>query len=115
MDSKNKQYAYATLTWWCWKHKLVLAQAAHGPDCSISFLKDRRSYVTVTMFDPPRPLDLDIKYCKTSKHNWGHRRYDFWFEFDGNVWHGVQIGEGTMSAVVKRTKKTKWGYLNEHA
>ena len=51
-------------------------------------------------------LEIPVYYLKKGKHNWGINRYDFWFIFNGHVWHGVNYGENTLSALCKRTKET---------
>lgn len=38
-----------------------------------------------------------------SRNNWGAQRTDVWFNFDGSVWHGVNIGDND----IVRCKRTK--------
>jgi hypothetical protein len=40
---------------------------------------------------------------RRSKTNWGHDRFDTWFNFDGSIWHGVNIGDNE----ILRCKRTK--------
>lgn len=38
-------------------------------------------------------------------HNWAGPRYDVWFTFEGEEWHGVQYGDNTQIVHCKRTKR----------
>jgi len=49
-------------------------------------------------------LSIKIGTIKKSSHNIARNRYDFWFVFDGHVWHGVQYGANTQIAHCKQTK-----------
>ena len=49
-------------------------------------------------------------YPKISNHNFGHKRFDFWFAIDdGFVWHGFAIGKYG-NAHVRRTKRFAQSY-----
>lgn len=39
---------------------------------------------------------------RTSRNNWGAKRTDVWFRFDGSIWHGVNIGDND----IVRCKRT---------
>ena len=54
----------------------------------------------------PGTLRIPVLNVKHSFHNFAGRngRADFWFIFDGSVWHGVNIGHG-QNARVRRTKE----------
>lgn len=52
----------------------------------------------------PASLVLPLTHCRESRHNWGLKRRDFWFIFEGFYWHGYQIGEFTEIAHCKKTK-----------
>jgi hypothetical protein len=41
------------------------------------------------------------------RHNIAGVRYDFWFAFEGYIWHGYTVGDNTQIAHCKRTKE-KW-------
>ena len=49
-------------------------------------------------------LCIKIGTLKKSRHNIARVRYDFWFVFDGHVWHGVQYGDNTQIAYCRQTK-----------
>lgn len=51
------------------------------------------------------PGTLKIKAgVKRGAHNIARYRYDAWFKFKGENWHGVQIGENTQIIRCKRVK-----------
>jgi hypothetical protein len=53
----------------------------------------------------PGSLRLRVGMVKRGKHNIARVRYDFWFSFEGHLWHGYQIGDNTQLATCKRTKE----------
>jgi hypothetical protein len=53
----------------------------------------------------PSTLKLKVQYTKESRHNFGGKRIDFWFNFDGFIWHGYQIGQYNEIAHCKQTKQ----------
>jgi len=52
----------------------------------------------------PGSLRLAVVSTRESRHNWGLKRIDFWFNFEGQPWHGYTIGENTQIAHCKRNK-----------
>ena len=59
-----------------------------------------------TVTDWPGRLSFPALGRKTSWHNIGRERVDFWFVGpDGFVWHGYQIGDWNQIAHCKRTKR----------
>ena len=56
----------------------------------------------------PGTLKIKVGNVKSSWHNMAGRdgRRDFWFPFEGHLWHGVNIGWGQ----VARCRKTKETY-----
>jgi len=52
----------------------------------------------------PGSLEFPTHYIKTGRHNIAGVRYDFWFQFEGEQWHGVQYGDNTQIAHCQRTK-----------
>lgn len=64
---------------------------------------------TVTNWTGLISIPLLNGLIKKSKHNFGFRSYrlDFWFIFDGYIWHGANIGTDNMIARCKRTR-TAW-------
>jgi hypothetical protein len=57
----------------------------------------------------PGTLSFPIGPRKSSLHNWGLQRWDFWFKGpDEFIWHGYSIGANTQICHCKRTKQTKW-------
>lgn len=49
-------------------------------------------------------LSIPTRRIKRSPHNIARYRYDTWFVFEGDVWHGVQYGDMTQLCHCKRTK-----------
>jgi hypothetical protein len=52
----------------------------------------------------PGSLVIRVKSFRTSRHNMGGTRVDFWFTFEGQNWHGYQIGQWNEIAHCKRIK-----------
>lgn len=52
----------------------------------------------------PGTLRFPVESYSISRHNIGRTRVDFWFNFEGYVWHGVNIGDGQLSHC-RRTKR----------
>ena len=52
----------------------------------------------------PGSLTFRTHAVKTGQHNMARVRYDFWFNFEGETWHGVQYGDNTQIAHCRRTK-----------
>lgn len=61
--------------------------------------KDGTDYVT----NWPGTLKLHAN-VRVGRHNFARRRYDAWFRYRGELWHGVQIGDNTQIIRCKRTK-----------
>ena len=54
----------------------------------------------------PGSLRYPVTYQKTSRHNWGLKRTDFWFkDYQGKNWHGYHIGHNSEICYVRRLKK----------
>jgi hypothetical protein len=55
------------------------------------------------------PASLDIKVntgaVRVGRHNIAGRRYDVWFWFEGDQWHGVQYGDNTQILHARRLKR----------
>ena len=52
-------------------------------------------------------LSIPIYSVKRGRHNFAGNRYDFWFVYHGNTYHGVQYGDNTEVATVTRIKGIK--------
>ena len=52
----------------------------------------------------PGTFKLNIGYIRTGKHNMAGKRYDVWFKYSGNVYHGTQYGDNTQICHIKRVK-----------
>ena len=52
----------------------------------------------------PGTLSFTPYFSRESQHNIGGKRIDFWFMFEGRVWHGYQIGRWNEIAHVRQTK-----------
>lgn len=51
----------------------------------------------------PETLRINAR-VQRSRHNVARYRYDAWFKFSGENWHGVQYGENTQIIRCKRVK-----------
>lgn len=49
-------------------------------------------------------LSIPLYYVKVGRHNFAGTRYDFWFEYHDNMYHGVVYGKDAQLARVKRIK-----------
>ena len=49
-------------------------------------------------------LKLPVYYSRTSRTNWGDKRTDVWFGFEGNVWWGRNQGDNDI-LYCKKTKE----------
>lgn len=47
---------------------------------------------------------IPVASIKVGKHNKTGKRYDVWFTFEGEKWHGVQYGDNTQLCYVNRLK-----------
>lgn len=52
----------------------------------------------------PGTLTFHPYRLSKGKHNIARTRYDAWFNFEGEPWHGVQYGENTQLIHCKRSK-----------
>jgi hypothetical protein len=54
----------------------------------------------------PGTFVLPVYFFRKSWHNFAGKngRTDFWVKFNGNEYHGVQIGHNSQCATIKRTK-----------
>lgn len=52
----------------------------------------------------PGSFSVNVSRVKLSYNNWGAPRQDFWFTWEGNKYHGVQVGESSECARVSRIK-----------
>lgn len=62
--------------------------------------KDGRTIVS----NWPGSLIFPTRETRTSENNWGATRTDFWFEFEGDLWHGTHVGSSHQLATCRRTK-----------
>lgn len=64
--------------------------------------RDGRHYVT----NWPGSLEIPVKSFRKSHHNMAGKngRTDVWFTFEGQNWHGYQIGQWNEICHCKRTK-----------
>ena len=50
---------------------------------------------------------IPINAIKVGKHNKAGKRYDVWFTFEGEKWHGVTYGDMTQLCHIKRLSRKK--------
>lgn len=58
-------------------------------------------HFTARVTNWPGTLDIPCQ-VKVGRHNIAGRRYDAWFKFEGQEWHGVQYGDNTQIIRCKR-------------
>jgi len=64
--------------------------------------KDKDGTWSLTNF----PASLSFKPTVIrGRHNWGIKRYDCWFIFEGFIWWGVKYGDNSDLAYCKKTKQ----------
>lgn len=61
-----------------------------------------RSEYSVTNW--PGTLSIRCPTPRKSRHNIARWRYDVWFSFEGETWHGVTYGDNTQICHCRRTK-----------
>lgn len=67
----------------------------------------RRGYAAVGEFEIinwPGTLKFRTDAMHVGAHNLAGRRYDVWFDVDGESWHGVQYGDDTQILHCRRLK-----------
>ena len=52
----------------------------------------------------PGTLSLPVMRQRKGRHNMAGVRYDVWFRFEGESWHGTQYGDFTQIVHCKRIK-----------
>lgn len=52
----------------------------------------------------PGMISIPIYGISKGRHNWAYVRYDVWFTFAGEEWHGTQYGNDTQLCHCKRLK-----------
>jgi hypothetical protein len=52
----------------------------------------------------PGTLEINNLHVRKGHHNIARTRYDVWFVFSGNTYHGVQYGENTQVCHITRVK-----------
>lgn len=52
-------------------------------------------------------LSIKPYFIRKGRHNIAKTRYDVWFRYEGQEWHGVQYGDDTQLCHCKRLKGTK--------
>jgi hypothetical protein len=58
----------------------------------------------ITLSNWPGSLAIPIACVKVGAHNVARRRYDVWFTFNGELWHGTQYGDNTQLCHCRRIK-----------
>ena len=72
-----------------------------GRACLYLVNRDGRQYIT----NWPGSLSIGPVYVRKGKHNIAGTRYDAWFTFDNQKWHGVNYGEMTQIIHCRRLKQ----------
>lgn len=68
---------------------------------TLYLVKDGESYKATNW---PASLTFHPFHVRKGHHNIARTRYDFWFSFEGQPWHGVQYGENSQVAHCRRVK-----------
>ena len=56
-----------------------------------------------TLTNWPGTLKIQLHFIRTGKHNIAGKRYDVWFNYAGNHFHGTTYGDMTQICHIKRT------------
>ena len=94
LDKNNKKVCYA-----CCGEQDKKAMIEDGK--TVLYFDESKKTVT----NWPASLVFKVLNIRKSWHNFAGVRYDYWFIFDGYVWHGYTIGDSTQIAHCKRTKQ----------
>lgn len=57
-----------------------------------------------TLSNWPGTFKIQLHAIRQGRHNIAGKRYDFWFDYKGNEFHGVQYGDNTQISHIKRLK-----------
>ena len=52
----------------------------------------------------PGSLVIPVSYMRIGRHNIAGKRYDVWFWFEEQLWHGVSYGDNTQICYCKQNK-----------
>lgn len=85
---------------------LSMTGDAHTPEGNslVRPIPGRRYYGSHKVTDWVGHLNLPVNVIYVGRHNIARYRYDFWFTFENETWHGVQYGNNTQIAHCKRLK-----------
>ena len=71
-------------------------------DCNLIARYDGYNNAKVTNWSGTLSLRCSVKI---GRHNIAGKRYDVWFQFEGQNWHGVTYGDNTQICHCKKLKK----------
>jgi hypothetical protein len=57
-----------------------------------------------TLSNWPGTFKIQLHYIRIGRHNMAGKRYDVWFDYAGNDFHGVTYGDFTQICHIKRIK-----------
>lgn len=77
-------------------------EAMKGSGRGLLYRRTIDSRINVGTWDGSK--NFPVTCCRESWHNMAGKRFDYWFNFDGSRWHGVNIGNNDIVRV-KRCKK----------
>ena len=55
-----------------------------------------------TLSNWPGTFKINLHHIREGRHNIARKRYDTWFNYNGNSYHAVQYGDNTQVAHIKR-------------
>lgn len=94
-DSQGKRYCYDCCA------ERDKTQMRNDGRATLYLSQDNGNF-TITNW--PGSLKLSPYHVRKGRHNIAGTRYDAWFSFDGQPWHGTQYGENTQLIHCKRIK-----------
>jgi len=95
-DSQGKKHCYA-----CCAEQDKQHMREHGK-IALYLVQDKTGSNRITNW--PNSLSFPVNHIRKGRHNIASCRYDCWFSFEGQQWHGVQFGDNTQIIHCKRIK-----------
>jgi len=103
-DSLGTGYAYNKGEKICYDccgdlDRKALRELKHG-EKYILYLNTHKKYLS----NWPGTLKIEVNHIRQGRHNIAGKRFDTWFNFEGNKYHAVLYGMNTQIAHVKKLK-----------
>jgi hypothetical protein len=97
-DAQDNKICFAC----CGKNDYAALENAKVGDKLVYYLSSEEGKHTLSNW--PGTMVIRLHSVRKGRHNIAGKRYDFWFDYKGNNFHGVQYGDNTQIAHIKRIK-----------